>query len=162
MAIVLPSQWETFKLRRQTLPAGVDISQYTTQHVLFPRHEASLFPPIMLTDASYIWLRTFDYLQPLLELTPYPRESVYALGNFGFCNSSSSMPVRPQCCAANSCPNYLPRPLFLEFESLSIPWRLHLPNHGLYPLRFLPTFDYVQLLTSRDNAGGESMDQVAL
>ena len=82
--------------RRQTLPAGVDISQYETQYVLFPRHEASLFPPTMLTDASYIWLRTFDYLQPLLDLTPYPRASLYALGNFSFCNSSPSMPVRPQ------------------------------------------------------------------
>ena len=83
-------------LRRQTIPAGVDVSQHHTQYVLFPRHEASLFPPTMLTDASYIWLRTFDLLQPLLNLTPYPRSSLYALGNYGICNSSPSMPVRPQ------------------------------------------------------------------
>ena len=70
--------------RRHLLPAGVDVSQYTTQ---FSRHGASLFPPVMLTDASYIWLRTFDYLQPLLDLTAYPCASLYALGNFGFCNS---------------------------------------------------------------------------
>ena len=82
--------------KRQALPAGVDVSQYDTQYVLFPRHEADLFPPVMLTDASYIWLRTFDFLHPVLALTPYPRASLYALGNFGFCNSSPSMPVRPQ------------------------------------------------------------------
>ena len=82
--------------KRQALPAGMDVSQHDTQYVLFSRHEADLFPPIMLTDASYIWLRTFDFLHPLLALTPYPRASLCALGNFGFCNSSPSMPVRPQ------------------------------------------------------------------
>ena len=29
-------------------------------------------------------------------MTPFPRASLYALGNLGFCNSSTSMPVRPQ------------------------------------------------------------------
>ena len=82
--------------KSQTLPAGVDVSHYDTQYVSFPRHEANLFPPIVLTDASYICLRTVDFLHPLLALTPYLRASLYALGNFGFCNSSPSMPVRPQ------------------------------------------------------------------
>ena len=82
--------------KRHTLPVGVDTPSHETQYVMFSRHEASLFPPTMLTDASYIWLRTFDFLQPLLKVTPYPRASLYALGNFGFCNSSPSMPVRPQ------------------------------------------------------------------
>ena len=107
-------------LRRQTLPAGVDVSQYHTQYVLFPRHEASLFPPTMLTDASYIWLRTFDLLQPLLDLTPYPRASLYALGNYGFCNSSPSMPVRPQLLCGQLVSQ--PRPLYRVFVFLSILW----------------------------------------
>ena len=82
--------------RRHTLPPGVDTSSYTTQYVLFPRRESELFPQIMLTDASYIWIRTFDFLQPIIQLTPHPRASLYTLGNFGFCNSSPSIPVRPQ------------------------------------------------------------------
>ena len=85
--------------RQHTLPPGVDTSSYSTQYVLFPRRESDLFPQIMLTDASYICIRiirTFDFLQPILQLTPHPRASLYALGNFGFCNSSPSIPVRPQ------------------------------------------------------------------
>ena len=148
--------------KRQALPAGVDVSQYDTQYGLFSRHEADLFPPVMLTDASYIWLRTFDFLHPVLALTPYPRASLYALGNFGFCNSSPSVPVRPHYYVAILYPNYWHRPLFLVSASLSILWLSHLPNRGLYPLRFLPTFNYVQNPTSRNNAGGELRTKVAL
>ena len=93
--ILLPVNLRLLK-RDHQIPPGRDLSNFDTQYVLFPRQDADLFPKATLKDASYIWLRTFDFLQPIPRLTPHPRSSLYALGNFGYCNSVPSQPVRPQ------------------------------------------------------------------
>ena len=92
---ILPTVNLRLLKRDHQVPQGKDLSEFETRYVLFPRREADLFPTPTLRDASYIWLRTYDFLQPILHLTPHPRSTLYALGNFGYCNSVPSQPVRP-------------------------------------------------------------------
>ena len=122
--------------RDHKVPTATDVSKFDTQYVLFSRKEAALFPTPTLQDASYIWLRTFDYLQPILQLAPFPRSTLYALGNFGCCNSVPSQPVRPTLLCGQLVSQLLSNTLVPGVRVLKYP----LVITPAEPRRFPPTF----------------------
>ena len=65
---ILPPVNLTLQKQRQTAHQKVDWSKFHTQYFLFSRAENNIFPKPYLTDASYIWIRTLDFLKPHFHL----------------------------------------------------------------------------------------------
>ena len=128
--------------RDHQIPPGFDANQYDTQYVLFPGNEANLFPEPTFKDASYICLRTFDLLQPLLHLTPHPRSTLYALGNFGYCNSVPSQPVRPQSLCGQLVSQLLSSTLVPDVRVLRYPLVITPAEPRPLPSSFPPYFSF--------------------
>ena len=80
--------------QRQTAHQKVDWSKFHTQYSLFPRAENNIFPKPYLTDASYIWICTLDFLKPHFHLFPGVRFPANTLKAFGFGNNVPSISNR--------------------------------------------------------------------
>ena len=127
--------------RDHKVPTATDVNQFDTQYVLFSRKEAALFPTPTLRDASYIWLWTFDYLQQILQLTPSPRSTLYALGNFGYCNSVPSQPVRPTLLCGQLVSQLLSNTLVPGVRVLKYPLVITPAEPRPFPPSFPPNFN---------------------
>ena len=96
------------------------------EYYLPSRAEASVLPPPLLTECSFIWLRTLDYLESLVSFTPHPRAFLRTLRPFTYDNVVSSWPVRPALLAGHAASQYLstvikPRARTLKYRFLLPP-----------------------------------------
>ena len=137
--ILPPVNLRLLKGDRQ-VPPGKDLTEFDTQYVLFPRKQADLFPTPTFRDASYIWLRTYDFLQLILHLTPHPRSTLYALGNFGYCNSVPSQPMRPLLLCGQLVSQLLSNTLVPGVRVLKYPLVITPAEPRPFPSSFPPNF----------------------
>ena len=96
------------------------------------RAEASILPPPLLTECSFIWLRTLDYLESLLSFTPHPRASLRTLRPFTYDNVVSSWPVRPALLAGHAASQYLSS--VIKPRTRTLKYRFLLPPRQARPL----------------------------
>ena len=114
------------KLKKQG--KGITLSGNTQEceYYLPSRAEASVLPPPLLTECSFIWLRTLDGLESWVSFTPHPRASLRTLRPFTYDNVVSSWPVRPALLAGHAASQYLssvikPRTRTLKYRFLLPP-----------------------------------------
>ena len=85
-------------------------------------------PPPTITDASGIWIRTFDYLQPLHGLAPCGRNTSTTLKFWVYTNVVPSLRVRPTLLSGHAVSNYLESTIIPGVRSLNFP--LNLPRRA--------------------------------
>ena len=102
------------------------------EYYLPSRAEASILPPPLLTECSFIWLRTLDYLESLLSFPPHPRASLRTLRPFTYDNVVSSGPVRPALLAGHAASQYLSS--VIKPRTRTLKYRFLLPPRQARPL----------------------------
>ena len=70
---ILPPVNLRLQKKRQTAQQTLHWSKFHTQYFAFSRAENAIFPKPYLTDGSYIWIRTLDFLKPF---PPVPGSSL--------------------------------------------------------------------------------------
>ena len=92
------------KLKKQGKGITLTWNPRECEYYLPSRAEASILPPPLLTECSFIWLRA---LESLVSFTPHPRASLRTLRPFTYDNVVSSWPVRPVLLAGHAASQYL-------------------------------------------------------
>ena len=89
-------------------------------------------PPPLLTECSFTWLRTLDYLESLVSFTPHSRASLRTLRPFTYDNVVSSWPVRPALLAGHAASQYLSS--IIKPKTCTLKYRVILPSRQARPL----------------------------
>ena len=137
---ILPPVNLRLQKQRQTALQPVDWNKYHTQYFLFSRAENSFFPKPYLTDGSYIWIRTLDFLKPHFHLFPGARISSNTLKTFGFGNNIPSIAQRPQLLCGHLVSQLLHNTLVYGVDRLRYPLVLPYADPRPLPSLFPPDF----------------------
>ena len=110
--------------RRLACPVKFSTKKHT--YTLLTKEDQDCMPAPSITDASGIWIRTFDYLQPLHSLAPCGRNTSTTLKFWGYTNVVPSLRVRPTLLSGHAVSNFLESTIIPGVRSLNFP--LHLPR----------------------------------
>ena len=137
---ILPPVNLRLQKQRRTASQPVDWNKYQTQYFLFSRAKNNTFPKPYLTDGSYIWIRSLDFLKPHFHLFPGVRISRNTLKTFGFGNNVPSIANRPQLLCGHLVSQLLHNTLVYGVDRLRYP--LVLPYADPRPLPSLLPADF--------------------
>ena len=113
------------KLKKQGQGITLTWNTEECEYYLPSRAEASLLPPPLLTECSFIWLKTLAYLEPLVSFSPHPRASLRTLRPFTYDNVVSSWPARPALLAGQAASQYLAS--IIKPKTRTLKYRVILP-----------------------------------
>ena len=122
--ILPPTNLRVCAKRRLPCPVKFSTNGYT--YTMLTREDQSCMAAASITEASGTWLRTFDYLQPLLGLPPVDRSNSTTLKYWGYTNVVPSLRSRPLLLCGHSVSNFLEFTIVPGVRSLNFP--LHLPR----------------------------------
>ena len=137
---ILPAVNLRLQKLRRTNSQPVDWNKYHTQYVLFSRAENSIFPKPYLTDGSYIWIWTLEFLKPHFHLFPGVRISSNTLKTFGFGNNVPSIANRPRLLCGHLVSQFLHNTLVYGVDRLRYPLVLPPADPRPLPPLFPPDF----------------------
>ena len=112
--------------RRLACPVKFSTKKHT--YTMLCKEDQDCMPAPSITDASGIWIRTFDYLQPLHSLAPCGRNTSTTLKFWGYTNVVPSLRLRPTPLSGHAVSNYLEPTIIPGVRSLNFP--LHLPRRA--------------------------------
>ena len=147
-----PTNLRVCAKRRLACPVKFSTKNHT--YTLLCNKDQDCMPPPTITDASGIWIRTFDYLQPLNGLAPCDRNTWTTLKVWGYTNVVPSLRVRPTLLSGHAVSNYLESTIIPGVRSLK--FALHLPRRAARQLPPSSGSNFNRFctgLSSRNNAG---------
>ena len=123
---ILPPKNLRVGAKRRTCPVKFSTNGHT--YTMLSKEDQSCMPPVSITEASGTWLRTFDYLQFLVGLSPFDRSNSTTLKFWGCINVVPSIRIRPALLCGHSVSGFLESTIIPVAGSLNFP--LHLPRRS--------------------------------
>ena len=134
----VPVNLQVTKLQGPDVP--VVMPKTPAKYFLPTRKMGLVLPPESLKQTSHTFLRTFDFLQKMLQLAPVERENLRSLSTIGYSNVLPSLRISPVLLRGLQARNLLMRMLIPGVRVLKYTYRVPVQQPRSLPAHFPPDF----------------------